>query len=77
MRSDIIPTKRVEKDNTNNLDLNTTARQSEKIENKASPYLVNESYAVVIAKLARPIDNFNEEQELKIAKEKIAEERKR
>jgi hypothetical protein len=56
--------KRNEVDNTQNLDLNTTAKKGEKSVEKASPYLVNSTYAVVIANLARPIGEFNELQEL-------------
>ena len=64
MRSDIFPLKRNEVDNTQNLDLNTTARKGEKSVEKASPYLVNSTYAVLIANLARPIGEFNEALEL-------------
>ena len=70
MRSDIFPLKRNEVDNTQNLDLNTTARKGEKSVEKASPYLVNSTYAVLIANLARPdqsgfkIGEFNETLEL-------------
>lgn len=64
LRSDIFPLKRDEVDNTNNLDLNTTARKGEKGVEKASPYLVNSTYSVIIANLARPIGPFNYETEL-------------
>ena len=64
LRSDVFPLKRDEVDNTNNLDLNTTARKNEKTVEKASPYLSNATYAVLIANLARPIGDFNEEFEL-------------
>lgn len=55
LRSDIFPMKRVEVDNTQNLDLNTTARKNEKTVEKASPYLINSTFSVLIANLARPI----------------------
>ena len=61
LRSDVFPLKRDEVDNTNNLDLNTTARKNEKTVEKASPYLINATYSVLIANLARPIGEFNDE----------------
>jgi hypothetical protein len=64
LRSDIFPLKRDEVDNTNNLDLNTTARKGEKGVEKASPYLINSTYSVIIANLARPIGPFDFEHEL-------------
>ena len=64
LRSDIFPLKRDEVDNTNNLDLNTTARKGEKTVEKASPYLINSTYSVIIANLARPIGPFDYEHEL-------------
>ena len=39
--------KRPEVDHTQNLDLNTTARKNEKTIEKASPYLMNATYAVI------------------------------
>jgi hypothetical protein len=39
--------KRVEVDNTQNLDLNTTARKNEKTMDKFSPYLNMSTYAVI------------------------------
>ena len=63
LRSDIFPLKRNEVDNTNNLDLNTTARKGEKTVEKASPYLIEGTYATVITRIARPIAEFNEEKE--------------
>lgn len=53
--------KRLEKDNTLNLDLNTTARKNEKTVEKSSPYLINGSYAVITAELSYPIGSFDEE----------------
>ena len=44
--------------------MNTTAKKGEKSVEKASPYLVNSTYAVLIANLARPIGEFNEALEL-------------
>lgn len=64
LRSDVFPLKRDTVDNTENLDLNTTARKGEKSVEKASPYLVNSTYAVIIANLARPIGEFDEATEL-------------
>jgi hypothetical protein len=64
LRSDIFPLKRDEVDNTNNLDLNTTARKGEKTVEKASPYLINSTYSVIIANLARPIGPFEFDTEL-------------
>ena len=74
LRSDVFPLKRDEVDNTNNLDLNTTARKNEKTVEKASPYLINATYSVVIANLARPIGEFREEQELVQYKKALKEE---
>ena len=62
--SDFFPLKRDEIDNTNNLDLNTTATKDLKTVEKASPYLVHNTYTTIIANLARPIDHFDEEQEI-------------
>lgn len=64
LRSDIFPMKRPEVDHTQNLDLNTTARKNEKTIEKASPYLMNATYAVIQANLSHPIGSFNEAQEL-------------
>jgi len=64
MRSDIFPMKRELIDNTQNLDLNTTAKKSEKTVEKASPYLKNATFATIIANLARPIGHFNYDIEL-------------
>lgn len=61
LRSEIFPVKRELVDNTQNIDLNTTARKNEKAIDKASPYLVNATYAVIIAELSYPIGIFNEE----------------
>jgi hypothetical protein len=55
-------------DNTKNLDLNTTARKNEKTVEKASPYLINATYATIIANLTRPIGQFNEEKEIALFK---------
>jgi hypothetical protein len=68
LRSDIFPLKRDELDNTKNLDLNTTARKNEKTVEKASPYLINATYATIIANLTRPIGQFNEEKEIALFK---------
>lgn len=68
LRSDIFPLKRDEVDNTQNLDLNTTARKGERGVEKASPYLINSTYSVIIANLARPIGPFDHEMELALYK---------
>jgi hypothetical protein len=50
------------------LDLNTTARKNERGIEKASPYLVNATYAVITAELSYAVGSFNEEAELKLLK---------
>jgi hypothetical protein len=70
LRSDVVPLKRQEVDTTTNLDLNTTAKKTEKTVEKASPYYVNSTYAVISVNLARPIQEFNEKLELNIYKQK-------
>lgn len=52
--------KKVERDNTLNLDLNTTAKKNEKTIEKSSPYLINGTYAVITADLSYPIGSFDE-----------------
>lgn len=47
LRSDVFPLKRAVVDDTNNLDLNKTARRSEKTVERFCPYLVNSTYAVI------------------------------
>jgi hypothetical protein len=64
LRADVFPMKRVEVDNTQNLDLNTTARKNEKTMEKFSPYLNMSTYSVVQANLSHPIGAFNEAKEL-------------
>jgi len=61
LRADIFPMKRVEVDNTQNLDLNTTAKKNETNAAKLSPYYVNGTYAALIANLAYPIGTFQAE----------------
>lgn len=61
----MFPVKRELQDNTQNLDLNTTARKGERGIEKFSPYLINATYAILTAELAFPIGSFNEENELK------------
>jgi len=48
--------------------LNTTARKGEKQVEKASPYLINSTYSVIIAELARPIGPFDLDAELAMHK---------
>ena len=64
LRSDVFPLKRDLVDNSQNLDLNTTARKNEQTVEKASPYLINGTYATIIANLTRPIGKFDETQAL-------------
>lgn len=64
LRSDVFPTKRKAVDNTNNLDLNTTAKRSEKTNDRFSPYLVHNTYVVIKANLAYPIEFFDEQAEV-------------
>lgn len=71
----MFPLKRDEVDNTQNLDLNTTARKDIKTVEKASPYLINNTYSTVIANLARPIGFFDEEIELQAFKKQLQAER--
>ena len=65
LRSDVFPTKRELQDNTQNLDLNTTAKKGDRGVEKFSPYLIHATYAVLTAEIAYPIGSFNEEAELK------------
>lgn len=60
LRSDVFPCKRVNDDNTGNLDLNTSARKEERPQDKLNPYLFNATYCVIRANLAVPIAHFDE-----------------
>ena len=64
LRSDVFPLKRAVVDNTENLDLNKTARKNESAVERFSPYLVKSTYAVIQANLAYPIGSFNMAKEL-------------
>jgi hypothetical protein len=64
LRSDVFPLKRDEVDNTQNLDLNTTARKGERGVDTGSPYLNASTFSVIIANLARPIGPFDHDKEL-------------
>ena len=64
LRSDVFPLKRTAVDNTENLNLNKTARKNEKAVERFSPYLVNSTFAVIQANLAYPIGSFNMAKEL-------------
>lgn len=66
----MFPMKREAIDNTQNLDLNTTARKNEKTIEKFSPYLINATYCVLQANLAYPIGSFNLEREMAALAEK-------
>ena len=57
------------------MDLNTTARKNEKTVEKASPYLIHNTYSTVISNLARPIGHFQEEAELLEFKKQLAAEK--
>jgi hypothetical protein len=69
----VLPTKRVDIDDPQNLDLNTTAKKGERGQDKLNPYLMNNTYCVINANLAYPIESFNIEKELTEAN-KIIEE---
>ncbi len=47
LRSDVFPMKRVDADNTTNLDLNTTAKKNQQVKDSLSPYLINLTYCVI------------------------------
>jgi hypothetical protein len=64
LRSDVFPMKKGILDNTNQLDLNTTARKNDKNLDKSSPYLNNMTYFVIKANLAFPIGSFDEKRDL-------------
>lgn len=64
LRSDVFPTKRISEDNTQNLDLNSTARKKELALDKLNPYLMMATYCVLKANLAHPIALFDEATEL-------------
>jgi hypothetical protein len=63
-----MPTKRLDADNSKNLDLNTTARKHERGKDQLNPYLANNTYCVLKANLAFPIANFEWEKELELAR---------
>ena len=71
LRSDVIPLKRVAIDQTENLDLNKTAKKNEKAIEKFSPYLINSTYAVVQVNLAYPVGKFNEAIEMQLLEKAI------
>ena len=60
LRSDVFPMKKEITDNTNELDLNTTARRNDKVIDKFSPYMANMTYFNLKADLAFPIGLFDE-----------------
>ena len=55
LRADVFPVKRQVVDNTQNLDLNTTAKKGILGRERLTPYLTNGTYAVVVANLLHPI----------------------
>lgn len=60
----MFPTKRQPDDNTQNLDLNSTAKKKELALDKLNPYLKHATYCVLKANLAFPIAHFDEASEL-------------
>jgi len=64
LRSDVFPMKKAEIDNRMNLNLNSTAKKSDKSIDTTSPYLMNATYFVIQTNLAHPIGSFNEQQEM-------------
>lgn len=66
--------KRVEVDNTQNLDLNTTARKNEKTMEKFSPYLNLSTYGVIQANLTHPIGVFDEAKEMALLYPEVEDE---
>ena len=74
LRSDVFPLKRAAVDQTENLDLNKTARKNERAVERFSPYLVHATYAVVQAELSYPIGSFDEAAELLAAEQKRLQE---
>ena len=64
LRSEVFPCKRIGEDNTNELDINATARKQERPSDKLNPYLMNNTYCAIECYLAHPIRRFRPEQEL-------------
>ena len=60
LRSEVLPTKRIDIEDPQNLDLNTTAKKGERGQDKLNPYLMNNTYCVIKANLAYPILAFDE-----------------
>jgi hypothetical protein len=56
--------KRVDVDNTKNLDLNTTAKRADTNVVLVSPYMEHSTFSVLVANLAFPIGSFDLEKEL-------------
>ena len=63
-----MPAKRVDADTTT-LDLNTTAKKNGRAQDKLNPYLANNTYCVIKANLAFPIQVFDEVAELKLCEQ--------
>ena len=76
LRSDVFPLKRQAVDQTNNLDLNKTARKKESAVERFSPYLINSTYSVLQANLSYPIGSFDEAKEMMLLEQKLLEEQK-
>lgn len=74
LRSDVFPLKRQAVDQTDNLDLNKTARKKESAVERFSPYLVNSTYAVIQANLSYPIGSFDLAYEMQLLEQAAMQE---
>ena len=74
LRSDVFPLKRQTVDQTENLDLNKTARKKESAVERFSPYLINSTYAVLQANLSYPIGSFNLAHEMQLLENALLEQ---
>lgn len=63
--------KKVIVDNTQVLDLNTTARKNDKVIDKFSPYMQHMTYFVLTAELAHSIGSFDEAKQMEKVKEEL------
>jgi len=68
--------KKVAVDNTNQLDLNTTARKNDKVIDKFSPYMSHMTYFVLKADLANQIGTFDEKKAMNETMMSIAQSSK-
>ena len=67
----MFPQKKAVIDNTQVLDLNTTARKNDKVIDKFCPYMQNMTYFVLTAELAHSIGSFDETKELEKIKDEL------